>query len=61
MFKKKSLLLVLLFLSFASFSQKVAEQNSSFLYSGRVEHLADDKVILIVFTVPNICFTVKIY
>jgi lysophospholipase L1-like esterase len=47
MFKKKSLLLVLLFLSFVSFAQKVAEQNSSFLYSGRVEHLADNKVILI--------------
>ncbi|MFE3870288.1 hypothetical protein ACFX5F_03530 [Flavobacterium sp. ZS1P70] len=47
MFKKKSLLLVLLFLSFVSFAQKVAEQNNSFLYSGRVENLADYKVILI--------------
>jgi hypothetical protein len=61
MFKKKSLLLVLLFLSFVSFAQKVAEQNSSFLYSGGEEHLADDKVILIVFTVPNICSIVKNY
>lgn len=47
MFKKKSLLIVLLFLSFASFAQKITKQNSCFLYSGRVENLADDKVILI--------------
>jgi hypothetical protein len=44
MFKKKSLLIVLLFLSVA---QKITKQNSCFLNSGRVENLADDKVILI--------------
>ena len=47
MFKKKSLLIVLLFLSFTLFAQKVAEKSSSFLYSGRVENLANNKIILI--------------
>lgn len=47
MFKKKSLLLVLVFLSFISYSQSAPEQSSYFLYSGRVENLTDDKVLLI--------------
>ncbi len=47
MFKKSVLLLVFLFLSFSSFAQKALPINNSFLYSGRVENLANDKVLLI--------------
>lgn len=47
MLKKKSLLFVLVFLSFISYSQSAPEQSSYFFYSGRVENLTDHKVLLI--------------